>query len=102
MKLSLRRGGAWMRAAMGNVCSRVALVAAWPWGRPLARALLLCGVVVALAAIGRSTLAGAAARAPSVAVGEYPRAPGEDVADAGGSQPTAPPGPAPASAAAQA
>jgi competence protein ComEA len=36
----------------------------WRWGRPIGRAVIVVGALVVLAAIGRSTLAGAAAPTP--------------------------------------
>ena len=63
MKLSLRTGEATQGARLRRA---LAALWAWRWGRPLGRALLVAGALVVLAAIGRSTLAGAAGQAPSV------------------------------------
>ena len=61
MKLSLRAG----EVTKGAPIKRAfAALWAWRWGRPLGRALLVAGALVVLAAIGRSTLAGAAGQTP--------------------------------------
>jgi len=62
MKLSLRTRIEAARASFARAC---AALWAWRWGRPIGRAVLVAGALVVLAAIGRSTLAGAAAPAPT-------------------------------------
>jgi competence protein ComEA len=59
MKLSLRIGdAARARAAVARIC---AAIAAWRWTTPVVRVVLIGAALVALACIGRSTMAGAAA-----------------------------------------
>jgi competence protein ComEA len=58
MKLSLSGRAARVRVAMARV---YAAIAAWRWATPVARVVLLGAALVALACIGRSTMAGATA-----------------------------------------